>query len=92
MSHTPSPIVLTREQLEDTLRLMNHPETDGPHYAKLYQQILAHDAALRASHATLLVAVDKYFQGDFMTQQKLNTLKWHVHDAAMDATYQEVQS
>ena len=38
---------LTREQIEELLSLMGHPETDGLHYAKFYREIMAHDATSR---------------------------------------------
>ena len=50
--------ILSREQVEDVLVCMNHPETDGVHYAKFYRELMAHDAALRAQLADMVALLD----------------------------------
>ena len=53
---------LTREQIEELLSLMGHPETDGLHYAKFYREIMAHDATSRQQLAQKQQECDEHVE------------------------------
>lgn len=51
---------LTREQVNELLTCMSYPETDIEHYTKFYNELMAHDAALRQQLAAVTDEVRHY--------------------------------